>query len=362
MEYRNLPRGNEQISVIGMGTSVIGETGEEQVIETVQKALEAGINFFDLATDYPVTFSAVGKALKDKREDVYLQIHFGADYSSGEYGWSIDMNNVRRNFEMEMEALQTDYIDFAMIHCMDEMKDFEEYKKNGILDFIFDLKEKGVVRHIGLATHTIDTAYAILDLGFIDIMMFSLNPAYDYRAGEGYYSSERQKLYERCEEEGVAISVMKAFCGGQLLDEEQSPFGKSLTVSQCIQYALDKPAVITVLPGCNSAEDVKEVISYFAADEKERDYSIIETMIPDEKKLNCVYCMHCHPCPAGLDIALINKYYDLALVGDTLAREHYLTLDKKAGDCIHCGHCDERCPFNVKQDGYMRVIFDYFGS
>lgn len=362
MEYRKLPKGNEKISVIGMGTSVIGETGEDEIIRTVNAALDAGINFFDLATDYPVTFTAFGKALKGRREDVYLQVHFGANYSSGEYGWSIDMEDVKANFEMEMKALQTDYIDFAMIHCMDEMSDFEEYKKNGVLDFIIDLKEKGIVKHIGLATHTIDTAHAILDMNFIDLMMFSLNPAYDYRAGEGYNSIERQKLYERCESEGVAITVMKAFCGGQLLDKEQSPFDKPLSVSQCIQYALDKPAVVTVLPGCNNVDDVEEVISYCTAGEDERDYSIIDTMVPDERKLNCVYCMHCHPCPAGLDIALINKYYDLAVVGDTLAKEHYLTLDKKAGDCIHCGHCDSRCPFNVKQDTHMQNVFEYFGA
>lgn len=362
MEYRKLPKGNENISVIGMGTSVLGETGESEIIKTIESALDKGINFFDLATDYPVTFEAFGKVLEGKRENVYIQLHFGANYTSGEYGWSIDLEKVKANFQMEMEFLKTDYVDFAMIHCMDEMSDFEEYKKNGVLDFIMNLKEKGTVKHIGLATHTIDTAHAILDLEIIDIMMFSLNPAYDYRVGEGYNSIERQRLYERCEREGVAISVMKAFCGGQLLDVEQSPFDKPLTTSQCIQYALDKPAVITVLPGCNNVDDVNQVAIYLEANTEERDYSIIETMVPDEKKLNCVYCMHCHPCLAGLDIALINKYYDLATAGDTLAKEHYLTLDKKAGDCIHCGHCDGRCPFNVKQDDHMREVFEYFGE
>lgn len=362
MEYRKLSKGNEKISVIGMGTSVIGETGEEEIVRTVNAALEAGINFFDLATDYPVTFSAFGKALEGRREKVYLQVHFGADYSSGEYGWSIDIDDVKANFKMEMEALRTDYIDFAMIHCMDEMSDFEEYKKNGVLDFIIDLKENGIVRHIGLATHTIDTANTILDMGLIDVMMFSLNPAYDYRTDQGYSSIERQQLYERCEREGVGITVMKAFCGGQLLDIEQSPFSIELSRSQCIQYALDKPSVLCVLPGCNNEKEVDEVIEYLTADEEERDYSIIESIVPDETKYKCVYCMHCHPCPAGLDVALINKYYELALTGDILAKEHYRTLDKKAGDCIHCGHCDSRCPFNVKQDMHMKEIFSYFGE
>ena len=76
----------------------------------------------------------------------------------------------------------------------------------------------------------------------------------------------------------------------------------------------------------------------------------------------CVYCNHCMPCPAGLDIGLINKYYDLARVGDTLAREHYLTLETTASDCVSCGHCDSRCPFSVSQSERMREIAEYFGK
>lgn len=88
-------------------------------------------------------------------------------------------------------------------------------------------------------------------MNLIDMVMFSINPAYDnqygdYAIGE---NNERMNLYRRCEKEGVAISVMKPFCGGQLLDAKKSPFHHALSEVQCIQYALDKPAVVTVLPG-----------------------------------------------------------------------------------------------------------------
>ena len=65
---------------------------------------------------------------------------------------------------------------------------------------------------------------------------------------------------------------------------------------------------------------------------------------------------------AGLDIGLINKYYDLAQAGDDLAKEHYLTLEKTAGDCAECGHCDGRCPFHVQQMRRMQEISRYFGK
>ena len=82
---------------------------------------------------------------------------------------------------------------------------------------------------------------------------------------------------------------------------------------------------------------------------------------PKDTKGTCVYCKHCHPCPAGLDIGLINKYYDLSRLGDVLAKEHYLTLEKAASDCLQCGHCNSRCPFSVAQMARMDEIQAYFG-
>ena len=73
-----------------------------------------------------------------------------------------------------------------------------------------------------------------------------------------------------------------------------------------------------------------------------------------------MYCNHCHPCPVGLNIGLINKYYDLSMAGDTMAAGHYEKLEKHAGDCIGCGHCDRRCPFRVRQSEKMKKIAEHF--
>ena len=111
----------------------------------------------------------------------------------------------------------------------------------------------------------------------LDMMMFSINPMYDF--GQGDYaigsSQERQNLYRRCEKEGVGISVMKPFNAGQLLDAKKSPFHQALTTAQCLQYALDKPGVLTVVGGPGNVEQLKEILSYLDASEEERDYSII---------------------------------------------------------------------------------------
>ncbi len=362
MKYRKLPHGEEQISVIGMGSSVIGEQPEKDIIETVEFALDSGINYFDMAGGHASIFPAYGKALEGRRKEAKLQVHFGADYSTGAYGWTTNLDTVKRSVDWQMEKLRTDYIDFGFIHCLDEESDLAAYEKHGILNFLMDMKAQGVVKHIGLSTHAPELANKVMDKNILDMLMFSINPMYDY--GQGDYArgsdSERQRLYRRCEKEGVGISVMKPFNAGQLLDENRSPFHRAMTTAQCIQYALDKPGVLTVVGGPGNVAQLQGILAYLDTTAEERDYSIISTLTPDESIGKCVYCRHCHPCLAGLDIGLINKYYDLALQGDTLAREHYLTLEKTAADCVQCGHCDGRCPFKVKQMERMIEIKEYF--
>ncbi len=363
MEYRKLPHGGERIGVIGMGSSVVGAQPEDKIIETVRYALDHGVNYFDMAGGHASIFPAYGKALAGRRQDAMLQVHFGANYVTGEYGWSTDLDTIKRSIDWQLTNLQTDYIDFGFIHCLDEDSDLDAYETSGALQYVLDMKVQGVVRHIGLSTHSPALAQKVLDMSILDMLMFSINPMYDY--GQGQYangsSEERYSLYRRCENEGVGISVMKPFNAGQLLDAAKSPFHRAMTTAQCIQYALDRPGVLTVLPGPGSVAELEEILRYFDATAEERDYAIISSLVPDDTQGSCVYCKHCHPCPVGLDIGLINKYYDLSRLGDILAREHYLTLGKTAADCVQCGHCNSRCPFHVDQMARMWEIKAYFG-
>ncbi len=364
MEYRVLPHGGEKISVIGMGSAVIGALPEEKIIEVVREAVAAGVNILDMAGGHASIFPAYGKALAGIREQVYLQVHFGADYTSGAYGWTTELEQVRASVAWQLKNLQTDYIDFGYIHCLDEEKDLAEYEGNGVLDYILDLKKQGIVRHIGLSSHAPAVVNALLDRGILDVVMFSINPLYDY--GQGDYaigsSHERQNMYIRCQKEDVAIIAMKPYCGGQMLDGAKSPLGIALTEAQCLQYVLDKPGVIAAVPGCGSREELAKTLRYLTATEGERDYAILGSVTPVDAAGRCVYCNHCHPCPRGIDIAMVNKFYDLTKLGDELAREHYYALEKKAGDCISCGHCNTRCPFHVDQIGRMAEISAYFGA
>ena len=362
MEYRINKRTNDKISVLGFGTSYIAEASEKDAVETICRAYEGGVNYFDLATAEGRTFAYFGKALSDVRKNVMYQIHFGADYSAGTYGWSTDGETVKRSISWQLENLKTDYIDYGFIHCIDEAADWEDYQKNGAFDYLMKLHEQGIVRHIGLSSHTPATIQKILNEAPVDMLMFSVNPGYDYQKGEYAKGSvdERTAVYRRCESENVGISVMKPFSGGQLLDASLSPFGKALTKYQCMKYALDRPGVLTILPGASSVKQVEELLGFFKASEEEKDYSVIGSFSPAEAAGKCVYCNHCKPCPVGIDIGLVNKYYDLAVNGDTMAVKHYKGLERHADECIGCGHCNNRCPFSVDQMARMIEIEDYF--
>ena len=196
--------------------------------------------------------------------------------------------------------------------------------------------------------------------------MSSTNPCYDLQPGdenlellwaeESYKAPlvnmdpQRQLLYETCQRRGVGITVMKAFGGGDLLSEF-SPAGKALTPFQCIAYALDRPAVASVMNGARSVAELRHNMAYADAAEAEKDYAAALAAFPKISwQGHCMYCGHCAPCPKGIDVAAVTKFLHLAQAQGNVpetVREHYAVLPHKAADCIQCGVCETRCPFAV---------------
>lgn len=362
MDYRKMPHGDEMISTIGLGMGYIHESTEVEIQDTILTAIENGINYFDMVASEEKPFKAYGRAIAGKRNQVYLQMHIGAVYKKGKYGWSRNLSEIKEEFNNKLKDLGTDYADVGTIHCMDDMNDYDNMLQGGLLEYAKELKQNGIVRHLGFSSHSPEVARRFLDSGLMDIFMFSINPAYDYKKGQYALGTvdERMQLYREAEKNGVGITVMKPFGGGQLLDAKTSPFKRELTKNQCIKYALDRPAVLAVLPGIRGKKDLMEILTYNEASENEKDYSVIGEFTPQSSIGNCVYCNHCQPCPQGINIGLINKYYDLAMAGDELAVKHYEKLPLHAKDCVKCGHCEGRCPFSVKQELRMDEIKKYF--
>lgn len=307
--------------------------------------------------------AAVARALKGKRDRMVMQLHLGAIYPDGVYARTRTLEKVRRGFEGELRKYATDYADIGLIHYVDDDEDFEEVMEDGIFEYALGLKKSGAIRHLGFSSHEPAICRRFIDTGEVDLFMLSLNAAYDFEPKGGVLSasSERLELYRDCQRRGIGITVMKPYGGGQLLSAKNSPFRAAMTAPQCIQYALDRPAVLSCLPGASSLAELKESLSYLDASPAERDYSFLGGLAGFSLRGLCTYCNHCLPCPAGIAVGTMNKYYDLARAGDEIARDHYLRLDKHASDCAGCGACERRCPFGVDVRARMAAARGFFG-
>lgn len=180
MEYRKLPHGDEQISVVGLGCGSMPQ-GEEQFLAILNAAIDSGINIFDQAPT-----NAFAKAFEGRREKLYTQMHFGAVYDeNGKYGWSRELEDIKAQFGRNLEFYNTDYTDFGFIHCTDDQEDLDKIMApSGLFDYMKSLKAEGKIRHLGFSSHEPGIARQILETGLIDLFMFSINPAYDYQKGE----------------------------------------------------------------------------------------------------------------------------------------------------------------------------------
>lgn len=365
MRYRDLGNTGLRVSEIGFGPEWMKGTPEEtRAIAEVLR--EAGANILDCWMSDPHIRSNLGYAIKGHEDEWIIQAHFGACWVDGQYQRSRDLDLVRPAFEDELHRLGIDHAEIGMMHYIDSLDEFRACMEGPFFAYVQEMKEAGVIRHIGLSTHNPDVALEACRTGSVEAIMFSINPAFDMLPASddiddlfGDYADAgesidpvRDELYRTCATMGVGLTVMKPYAGGRLLSAEESPFGVALTPKQCIHYCLTRPAVAMVLAGYKTIQEAKDALAYEDAAPEELDYASVLAKAPAHAYFGqCTYCGHCQPCVEGIDIATVNKFADLALAQDEVpasVREHYRALDKDASDCIQCGSCEPNCPFGVK--------------
>jgi predicted aldo/keto reductase-like oxidoreductase len=380
--YRELGATGMKVGVIGLGAEHLDQKPYAQVEEVVRTALEHDVNIIDCFMPGAEVRGNIGKALGKDRSKVLIQGHICSVDLNRQYDISRDPATCEKYFESLLTDLGTDYIDLGMLFFVDTQDDFRDVFQTGIIDYARKLKKQGKIRAIGASSHNPKTAARIVGTEQIDVLMFSINPAFDMTpadidvlgALEGSFPTEsfngadsaRAELYRLCANKNVAITVMKAFGSGKLLSPEHTPFAYPMTPVQCIHYALTRPGVASVLAGCKNRAEVLEAVSYLNAGEKERDYSEVISTFEQNFYGKCMYCNHCLPCPAGIDIAAVTKCLDVALLDkDNIPANvvsHYMSLSARASDCAECGSCEKRCPFSVKITDNMRCANDLFGA
>lgn len=382
MEYRKLGRTGLEVSVIGLGCEGFMKKTNKEVKQFLDQAHELGINFIDFFSSNPEARSATGYAIKETREDWILEGHLCTVWKNDQYLRTRNLKEVKAGFEDLLSRLQTDYIDIGMIHYIDALDDFQDIFYGDIIEYAKALKKQGIIKHIGISSHNPVVAIEAVKTGLVDVILFSINPCYDmlplfenvddlwddrsYETPLVNMDPIRQTLYELCEKEGVAITVMKAFGGGDLLDEKLSPFRVKMTPLQCIHYCLTRPGVASVMAGSHSIKEMEEAVAYNKASFQEKDFADVLSNVPKHSFIgNCVYCGHCAPCIKGISVADVNKFTDLCKaqgeVPETV-QQHYEVLPHHASECIACGACMKNCPFGVDIISKMKDAVTIFGK
>ena len=384
MQYRTLGKTDIQASIVGLGTEHLDNKPYEIADEVIGASLEHGINILDLFMPGTPVRENIGKALQGRRHDVIIQGHIGSTDLNQQYDISRDLAICKKFFDELLRCLNTDYIDIGMMFFIDSEKDFKEAFESDYLDYVLQLKQEGKIRMIGASSHSPEIAAKVVETGIVEHLMFSVNLAYDMLPSDVYIidmlmadktpdqksfkgiDKKRAGLYELCAAKGVSITTMKTLGAGKLIDPNHTPFAKPLTVPQCIHYALSRPGVISTLIGCKNRVEVLKAVSYLDKTEAELDYSDAVSTFRDTFSGKCVYCNHCLPCPSGIDVAAVTKYLEIAALDEKnvppSVRQHYDMLSHKASECIECGSCESRCPFNVNVIENMKKAAAIFGA
>ena len=378
MKYRQLGNTGLMVSEISIGCGGFEKLDSAASLELMTMALDSGMNYIDLYDANPKTRSNIGYALQGRRDEMIIQGHIGTIWANGQHTRTRDLDSTRAGFEDMLSRLGTDHIEVGMIHITDSREEWEEIQNSPFLDYVFQLKKEGKIKHIGLSSHNAEVALMAAKSGWVEVIMFSLNPAFDRLRGGAIpwekgamdnlqvgIDPVRVEFYDYCATHNIAVTVMKTFGGGgRLLDEKTSPLGVAYTPEQCIAYCLAKPCISTCILGIDNLDELKADLHWLHATDEEKDYTAVGKKEQTSPDGGCTYCNHCSPCTQGIPIAKVNELLDKA-ENDGVTPElqaKYDELPHHAGECTHCGACMSRCPFGVDIPAKMDKAKEVFGK
>jgi predicted aldo/keto reductase-like oxidoreductase len=335
MEYRILGKTGLEISRLGFGGIPIQKTTKEKTRELILELINKGVNFIDTARAYTVSEEYLGYALSGVREKFVLATKSMARTKDG----------MAKDIETSLEKLQTDYIDLYQIHNPSP-KDFEAVmEKGGALEALIEARSSGKIGHIGITLHSVELFERALELDWVESIMFPYN----------IVETQGEELIALCKEKNVGFICMKPLAGGAIDNSRVA-----------MRFIASNPSVDVVIPGMANEKEIEENAksisdtSPLLRDEEEKIAEIRESLGTNF----CRRCNYCAPCTVGINIPsvfLLEGYFSRYDLKDW-ARVRYSALGKFASDCIECGVCETRCPYNLPIREMLKKASDVFGK
>ncbi|MBN2300366.1 MAG: aldo/keto reductase [Acholeplasmataceae bacterium] len=340
---------------------------EELSQKMIDYAYENGVNYFDTAYPYHNGLSElfIGKALKKyPRESFHL--------ASKMPSWLIkSKDDAIRIFNEQLQKCQVQYFDYYLCHALGK-EQFKPYLLPGVMDFLYQMKKEGKIRHLGFSFHdtpeVLDEIIHTFEWDFVQLQINYLDWSF----------INAKKMYEIVEDYGVPCIVMEPVRGGtlaNLCDESQQIFkayNKEVSIaSWAIRYVASKPNVMLVLSGMSNMEqtiDNVKTMSSFKPITKEEQKIIDQALevYMNSQTIPCTSCGYCMPCPHGVDIPGTFRVYNQYAISKSkwqFKKEYEENLkDKNADFCISCGDCVELCPQKIEIPNRMSEISQLFVS
>jgi len=361
MKYRADKQGTE-LSLLGYGCMRFTKKGAafdfEKAEKEILRAYELGVNYYDTAYTYLGSEELLGKVLQKNqiRDKVYIATKLPQYILK-------NMEGIEKTFKEELKRLQTDYIDYYLMHMFTDYSEWEKLKAIGIEQWIQDRKAEGSIRKIGFSYH-----------GNTD-MFLKLLEAYDWDFCQIQYnyldehSQAGRKGLERAYELGIPVIIMEPLRGGKLVNLPQNAMkilkesGRNYSAAEWgLRWLWNQPGVTCVLSGMNSLEMVEEncrIASEVEAGEfTEKDFDTIEKIkkaFREKEKVGCTGCGYCMPCPLGVDIPGTFYHYNMMYMeSKSSGRFGYAQSvgmrDQAAfaSQCVQCGKCESHCPQHLE--------------
>lgn len=361
MEYRHLPGADIEVSAVSMGTLGFprGKCSSDEIAALTHRALDLGVNFIDTAHAYGRgdIEAALGPVLETRRDDVAILTR----------GHLREPDEFREAFEGSFERLRTDFIEVFELHDVTNAETYEKVMTNGIYDMVREKVEQGKIGCVGISSHgPRELLETMITSGRFKVITVAYNLTGTKRShGDGeLLSNTGECIMPLAREHGIGITVMKPFGGGAIL--QKAPDGTRLTPGECLRYVLANPLVSTVSPGVNDMAQLEEAV---AAGQPGPQLTDGQKAALEEKgrkwgQFFCRRCGYCLPCEKEIQIpSAMQLYEEVRAAGADAARAmlpRYEKFGVKPSECVECGVCEERCPYDLPISERMRELAAVF--